>query len=51
MPRSTVKSAVDLFVLGEDAGDEVGGETAIDLVANHGNRSQTTSTNATEGIQ
>ena len=40
-----------LFVLGEDAGDEVGGETAIDLLADHGDGSQTASTDATEGVQ
>ena len=51
MPRSTVKSVVDLFVLGEDAGDKVGGETAVDLLANHGDGGQTTSTDATEGVQ
>ena len=40
-----------LFVLGENAGDEVGGETAIDLLADHGDGSQTASTDATEGVQ
>ena len=46
-----VKSAVDLFVLGEDAGNLVGGETAIDLVANHGDGGETAGTDATEGVQ
>ena len=46
-----VKSAVDLFVLGDDAGDEVGGETAVDLVANHGDGGETAGTDATEGVQ
>ena len=40
-----------LFVLGEDAGDEVGGETAVDLVANHSDRGKTAGTDATEGVQ
>lgn len=44
-------SAVDLFVLGEDAGDEVGGETAVDLVANHGDGGETAGTDATEGVE
>ena len=46
-----VKSAVDLFVLGEDAGDHVGGETAVDLVADHGDGGETAGTDATEGVQ
>ena len=40
-----------LFVLGEDAGDEVGGETAVDLLADHGDGGQTAGTDATEGVQ
>ena len=40
-----------LFVLGDDAGDEVGGETAVDLLANHGDGGQTAGTDATEGVQ
>ncbi len=46
-----VKSAVDLFVLGDDAGDEVGCEAAVDLLANHGDGSETAGTDATEGVQ
>ena len=46
-----VKSAVDLFVLGDDAGDLVGGETAVDLLANHGDGGQTAGTDAAEGVQ
>ena len=46
-----VLSPVDLFVLGDDAGDEVGGETAVDLLADHGDGGQTTGTDATEGVQ
>lgn len=38
---------VDLFVLGEDAGDEVGGEAAVDLVANHGDGGETAGTDTT----
>ena len=44
-------SPVDLFVLGDDAGDHVGGETAVDLVANHGDGGETAGTDATEGVQ
>ena len=40
-----------LFVLGDDAGDEVGGETAVDLVADHSDGGQTAGTDATEGVQ
>ena len=44
-------SPVDLLVLGDDAGDHVGGEAAVDLVANHGDGGETASTDATEGVQ
>ena len=40
-----------LFVLGDDAGDFVGGEAAVDLVADHGDGGQTAGTDATEGVQ
>ena len=40
-----------LFVLGDDAGDFVGGETAVDLLANHGDGGQTAGTHATEGVE
>ena len=42
---------VVLFVFGDDAGDKVGGETAVDLLANHGDGGQTAGTDATEGVQ
>ena len=40
-----------LFVLGDDAGDHVGGEAAVDLLADHGHGGQTASTHATEGVE
>ena len=46
-----VLSPVDLFVLGDDAGDHVGGETAVDLVTNHGDGGETAGTDATEGVE
>lgn len=40
-----------LFVLGDDAGNLVGGQTAVDLVANHSDGSKTASTNAAKRVQ
>ena len=40
-----------LFVLGEDAGDHVGGEAAVDLLANHGDGGETAGTDAAEGVE
>ena len=40
-----------LFVLGEDAGDHVGGEAAIDLLADHGDGGQTAGADAAEGVE
>lgn len=40
-----------LFVLGDDAGDEVGGEAAVDFLADHGDGGQAASTHATEGVK
>ena len=44
-------SPVGLFVLGEDAGDHVGGEAAVDLLANHGDGGQTAGADAAEGVE
>ena len=41
----------DLLVLGDDAGNLVGGKTSVDLVANHSDRGETASTDATESVQ
>ena len=56
MPRSSFEAGGRpaypvLFVLGEDAGDEVGGETSVDLLADHSDGGQTAGTDATEGVQ
>ena len=40
-----------LFVLGDDAGNLVGGQTAVYLVANHSDGSKTASTNAAKRVQ
>ena len=40
-----------LFVLGNDAGNLVGGQTAVDLVANHSDGSKTAGTDAAKRVQ
>lgn len=40
-----------LFVLGDDAGNLVGGQTAVDLVANHSDGSKTAGTDAAKRVQ
>ena len=40
-----------LFVFSDDARDLVGGQTAVDLLANHGDGGQTAGADATEGVQ
>ena len=40
-----------LFVLGEDAGNHIGGQTAVDLFANHSDRGETAGTDAAQRVQ
>ena len=50
-PALLLSRNIDLFVLGDDAGDHVGGEAAVDLLADHGDGGQTAGTHATEGVE